>query len=219
MEERVTTLPPPDPNAPLEWRPKTPPEPSTEPRPEPPAGPAAVPGGPPAPPARKGEALRLLLAGLIGALLTAAIFLAVLLARGASAPTAPTPAAAEADGPGSAGLRGLLGGLQKRFRSLGSSGGFALRIGGDDVDLSVEEETDAVVVVARVKDAIADKFDIRVDGRAFTLRGERKLSAPGGLGAGTVAFSQTIHLPADVDPARMTSAFRDGVLRVRLPKR
>ena len=54
-------------------------------------------------------------------------------------------------------------------------------------------------------------------GRSFTLRGQRKLGGGGMLG--TMSFQQSITLPADVDQSKMTSEVKDGVLRVRLPKK
>jgi HSP20 family protein len=173
--------------------------------------------------------VRLGLAALCGALFTAACFLAVLLAR--SAPEAPRPAAfagapaapkqpraGAAPAPSApSGLGDVLRDMQRRMRDLSGGGGFSLRFGGDDVDLEVEEEGDTVVVVARVQGAVEGTFDVKVNGRFFTLSGERRLG--GGPVAGTFRFTQTITLPADVDASRMTSELKDGVLRVRLPKK
>lgn len=221
------------------------------------------------PPRRGSDRLRLTLAFLTGSLLTAAIFLTIMLVR--SGPTRSTPSATAAasvdarqpsapaqpkggvlqvpdvDGrkPGgkqpsskASPLRarrapGLFGRgadpfaqidrmmqrmhqrMQRGMRNFG--GGFTLRLGGNDADLDVREEPDAVIVTARVKDAVAGKFDIKVNGRQFTLRGQRRIG--GGAFQGVVSFSQSVSLPADVDPTGMTSKFENGVLRVRLPKK
>jgi HSP20 family molecular chaperone IbpA len=199
--------------------------------------PAPVPEPPPVsepsrtPPPRRAERLHLFLAGLVGALTTAVVFLSILLLRSdppaspsrpeageaASGPSAVAPDPGRPGSPVGQGLQDLMRGMQRRMQNLSSGGGFTLRLGGDDVDLQLQEEADAVIVVARVKDAVADKFNVQVNGRLFSLTGERRLGS-GGF-KGTVSFSQSLTLPADVDSTGMTSEFKDGVLRVRLPKR
>jgi HSP20 family molecular chaperone IbpA len=170
--------------------------------------------------------VRLLLAGLVGALLASVVFLSVMLLRSPPPAAAPAAAAARSTAPDPAdplgglfgrGLQDMMRDMQQRMRGFGGGGGFTLRLGGDDLTLDVEEEGDAVVVVARIQDAVEGKFDVKVDGRLFTLRGERRVGQPGMQAS--VSFSQSVSLPADVDPTKMTSEFKDGVLRVRLPKK
>jgi HSP20 family molecular chaperone IbpA len=175
------------------------------------------------PPPRRVERLHLFLAGLVGALCTAVIFLTVLLLRSEQPRTPDRPQKAATSDPGRLAspraqtLPDPGPGAWPRLPNLGSAGAFTLRLGGEDVDLKLEEDAEAVWVVARVKNAVADKFNIQVQGRIFSLAGERKIGS-GGF-QGTVSFSQSLTLPADVDPTRMTSEFKDGVLRVRLPKK
>lgn len=203
---------------------------------------------------RRQERVRLLLAGLVGALLASLVFLTLELVRKPSGRESPglsalgrgnlvavptTPGAVpydpdadpDAQAPGSQagspfgqGLGSLLGRMQQQMKqafggtATGSGGGgFTFRFGGDDTSLDAEDAGDAIIVIAKVKDAVTDKFDIQIEGRSFTLRGQRKLGGGGMLG--TMSFQQSITLPADVDQSKMTSEVKDGVLRVRLPKK
>ncbi len=140
------------------------------------------------------------------------------------------PGAASAPGqPGAGagqGLGGIFGQLQQQMQQAfkgfgrGGAGGpntFSFRLGGDDADLDVQEDPDSVIVVAKVKGAIAEKFDIQVDGRMFTLRGERRIG--GGAMTGTMSFSKSVSLPSEVDVSKMISEVKDGELRVRFPKK
>ena len=218
---------------------------------------------------RRQERVRLLLAGLVGALLASLVFLTLELVRkpsgrespglsalgrgnlvavpttpgavpydpdadpdaqapGSQAPGSQAPGAqapgSQAGSPFGQGLGSLLGRMQQQMKqafggtATGSGGGgFTFRFGGDDTSLDAEDAGDAIIVIAKVKDAVTDKFDIQIEGRSFTLRGQRKLGGGGMLG--TMSFQQSITLPADVDQSKMTSEVKDGVLRVRLPKK
>jgi HSP20 family protein len=173
---------------------------------------------PPQAPSVRSDRLRLLLAGLIGALLASVAFLIVLLvqARGPAEAVPPRVKSAPLGQPFGQSFDDMMRDMQQRMRNMG--GGFRLQLGaGGDIDLRVHEEGDDVVVVAKVEGAIEGKFDMKVNGRFFTLSGQRRLG--GGAFQGTVSFSQSITLPADVDATKMTSEFKDGVVRVRLPKK
>ena len=81
----------------------------------------------------------------------------------------------------------------------------------------MREEADAVIVVAKIKDAISDKFDVQVRDRALTLRGQRRISAAGMTGS--MSFTRSVDLPSDVDSTKMTTEVKDGALHIRLPKK
>jgi HSP20 family protein len=58
----------------------------------------------------------------------------------------------------------------------------------------------------------------------LTLSGERKLVVPEGYRAvrrerGTARFSRSVQLPEDVNSEAVAAEMRDGVLKIRLPKR
>ena len=74
-----------------------------------------------------------------------------------------------------------------------------------------------------------DKFDISVSADAITVKGERQpllemsdgltSHTPwSGLATNTGTFSASYTLPAEIDPARVEAAYKDGVLQIRLPK-
>lgn len=175
------------------------------------------------------ERVRLWLAFFVGALCATVAFLVLELVRketrtsaapvavasDTGAPVSPDPNAPppRADPLGQL-FQQMTRGFGQAFGGGGSRGGFTFRFGSDDVDLDVQDEGDAIVVVAKVQGAIEGKFRIRVDGDTFTLTGERQLGSHGSM-----SFSKSVSLPAPVDSSRMTQSLKDGVLRVRLPKR
>jgi HSP20 family protein len=90
--------------------------------------------------------------------------------------------------------------------------------------LDVEETDDAVVVYAELPGLGPDDFRVEATPDRLILRGEkgeeydergrdyRRLERRYG------AFLRTISLPAEVQPEQAVARYRDGVLRVTLPK-
>ncbi len=90
--------------------------------------------------------------------------------------------------------------------------------------LEVEETDDAVVVYAELPGLRSDDFQVEATADRLVLRGERgeeyeehgrdyrRLERRYG------AFLRTISLPAEVQPEKAVARYRDGVLRVTLPK-
>ena len=68
-----------------------------------------------------------------------------------------------------------------------------------------------------------DDIDVHVEGDALTVRGERRMS--GGkpeafhrMERRFGPFSRTFQFPEDVDPDRVTAQFKDGLLKLEVPK-
>jgi HSP20 family protein len=88
----------------------------------------------------------------------------------------------------------------------------------------VYESAEAFVVQVELPGLASDDVDVQVDGAELTLRGERRMAETARPEAfhrmerSYGAFSRTFSFPEQVDPARVSAAFRDGLLRVELPK-
>ncbi|HXE94940.1 MAG TPA: Hsp20/alpha crystallin family protein [Dongiaceae bacterium] len=90
-----------------------------------------------------------------------------------------------------------------------------VNVGDDDANVYV----DAVVPGVNPAD-----IDLSVLRNTLTISGERKLldAQPGQivhrseLGAGK--FSRTLELPVDIDPDKVSAAYKDGIMRITLAK-
>lgn len=82
----------------------------------------------------------------------------------------------------------------------------------------------AVTVTAPIAGVRREELSVALHHDILTIRGERK--APSGASTGTRLagevhwgkFSRSIILPHPVNPDRVTATFRDGILRITLPK-
>jgi HSP20 family protein len=94
----------------------------------------------------------------------------------------------------------------------------------DRPPIDVEERTDEVVVVAEMPGLNPKDFSIEVTDSRLILRGEKRQEsetrerdyyyAERSFGS----FRRMIALPCEVDAARASAKYKDGVLRVVLPK-
>jgi HSP20 family protein len=93
------------------------------------------------------------------------------------------------------------------------------------LNMGVTEE--AVEIYAFAAGLDPAKVDVSVDKGLLTLAGERASDLPGDADNVSVyandrfagAFRRVVSLPEDVDPARVEATYRDGVLRIVVPKR
>jgi len=91
--------------------------------------------------------------------------------------------------------------------------------------VDVFEDGDAITLKVEVPEVDAKDVDIQIEGNSLTLKGERKLENEEKrdgyhrIERTYGAFSRTFTLPNTVDVEHITAESRDGVLRVRLPKR
>jgi HSP20 family protein len=88
----------------------------------------------------------------------------------------------------------------------------------------VYETADGFVVQVDLPGLGADDVEVQVDGDRLTLRGRRKPQEPARpdnyfrMERSYGPFVRTFVLAPDVDPDRVTAQFRDGLLRLELPK-
>lgn len=89
----------------------------------------------------------------------------------------------------------------------------------------LQENDDEVVVRLEVPGMDKEAFDIGVvDGRYLTVRGEKRVQREEKRGHYHVmecaygSFERAMALPAEVDDSRARASYRDGVLRIALPK-
>jgi HSP20 family protein len=87
--------------------------------------------------------------------------------------------------------------------------------------INTEETESALVVVAEVPGYDHSDLHICLEEDLLTVKGERQEEVENGE-AGTMtrtrSFSQALRLPCPVDPDRVEAVFKDGRLRITLPK-
>jgi HSP20 family protein len=95
---------------------------------------------------------------------------------------------------------------------------------GFEPSIEVHEEANSFIVSADLPGLRKDDFKISVDGSRLTLSGERKevteKKEKGAYFSEKLygAFQRAIELPADVDAGKAKATYKDGVLRIELPK-
>jgi HSP20 family protein len=91
--------------------------------------------------------------------------------------------------------------------------------------VDVFEDADGITLKAELPEVDAKDVDIQVEGNTLTLKGERKLEkAESREGYHRIertygVFSRTFTLPNTVDVEHISAESKDGILRVRLPKK
>jgi HSP20 family protein len=104
--------------------------------------------------------------------------------------------------------------------------------GAQDVDVGtwsplvdILEQGDEIIIKIEIAEADQKSIDIKVEGNALTIKGERKLEEgtkrenylrlerPYGT------FSRTFSLPTIVDSEKVKASHKDGILRIVLPKK
>lgn len=90
--------------------------------------------------------------------------------------------------------------------------------------VDVSETANEVVVQAEIPGIDPKDLDISLNGRLLTLKGEKKSEHEEKkenyhkIERKYGAFSRTLELPADVDPDKVEANYKDGVLKIVLPK-
>jgi HSP20 family protein len=86
----------------------------------------------------------------------------------------------------------------------------------------VEDDT-GISLVADLPGVPKDKLSVRVDGQSLSIEGEITMETPEGM-EGTYAeirspaYRRSFSLSRDLDPSKIDAQFKDGVLRLRIPK-
>jgi HSP20 family protein len=88
----------------------------------------------------------------------------------------------------------------------------------------VYETAEGFVVQIELPGLGQDDIEIQVDGDQLTVKGERRLAGPTRpesfhrMERSYGSFSRSFRFTEDVDPDRVTAQFRDGLLRLDVPK-
>jgi len=88
---------------------------------------------------------------------------------------------------------------------------------------NMKETQDGLVLELQVPGINPEELDISVKQGSLTVTGERTLEEAENRTwhrreRGFGKFSRTFELPAEVDTDKVSAAFKDGILRVKLPK-
>lgn len=90
--------------------------------------------------------------------------------------------------------------------------------------VDIDETDDDVLVSAEMPGLERDDFNVEVSGERLLIRGEKKQTSERQERGFTYterrygAFARAIPLPCEIDPDRVTARYKDGVLRITLPK-
>ena len=123
-------------------------------------------------------------------------------------------------------------GALTRFRPGADSGATDAAASADSPILSgwafmaadVFEDNDKVVVRLEAPGMRRDDFHVELDGDLLSVRGEKRFERESGSGRWRVVqcaygrFRREIALPVPVKPDATRASYRDGVLRIELPK-
>jgi HSP20 family protein len=88
----------------------------------------------------------------------------------------------------------------------------------------VYETADGFVVQVELPGVGEEDVEVQVDGDQLRLRGERRMSDRSRperfhrMERSYGSFARSFRFPEEVDPARVTAHFRDGLLRLELPR-
>jgi HSP20 family protein len=91
--------------------------------------------------------------------------------------------------------------------------------------VDIYETDNEVVVKADLPEVDEKKIDIHVENNVMVLKGERELSKETSeenylrVERRYGSFTRSFTLPSNIDSGRIAAKYRDGVLRVVLPKR
>ena len=91
--------------------------------------------------------------------------------------------------------------------------------------VDITEADDSYLILAEIPQVEKDDVKVTVENGTLNIRGERRLEKVDEaktryhrLERAYGAFARSFSLPPDADPSRVEAQFRDGVLRLRVPK-
>ena len=115
--------------------------------------------------------------------------------------------------------------MNKLFDETFSRGAQDVDVGAWSPPVDIMEQGDEIIIKMEVAEVEQKEIDIKVEGNALTIKGERKLEEgtkredyvrlerPYG------SFSRSFSLPTTVDYEKVKASHKDGILRVVLPKK
>ena len=92
------------------------------------------------------------------------------------------------------------------------------------LSLDVYQTENEIVIVAPIAGVKADDIDISLSGDMVTIKGKREMDPKENevdylyQECFWGSFSRTIILPCEIDPEKVKATFKEGVLRIYLPK-
>jgi HSP20 family protein len=93
-----------------------------------------------------------------------------------------------------------------------------------DPTLDISEGRKDITIKAEIPGIEAKDFDISIDGRLLTIRGEKKQEQKEKeetyyrIESSYGYFNRTIELPTEVDPDKVDASYKRGVLKIKLQK-
>jgi HSP20 family protein len=116
-------------------------------------------------------------------------------------------------------------GLQRAMENVMGSDWFGSRTSGSGAFplVNVFNDGDDFVVVAELPGVKKEDLDVQVSGDTLRLRGKKSVAYDEAASVhrrerAAGEFDRTLTLPDDLDAARVSAEYRDGVLTLRLPR-
>jgi HSP20 family protein len=115
--------------------------------------------------------------------------------------------------------------MNKLFDETFSRGAQDVDVGAWSPPVDIMEQGDEIIIKMEIAEVEQKEIDIKVEGNALTIKGERKLEEgtkredylrlerPYGT------FSRSFSLPTTVDHEKVKASHKDGILRIVLPKK
>jgi len=122
-------------------------------------------------------------------------------------------------------LMALQGRMNKLFDETFSRGAQDVDVGAWSPPVDILEQGDAIIIKMEIPEVDQKAIDLKVEGNALTIKGERQLEAgtkredylrlerPYGQ------FSRSFSLPTTVNVEKVKASHNDGILRIILPKK
>ena len=91
--------------------------------------------------------------------------------------------------------------------------------------VDIYEEPEAILIEADLPGLNKDDVSVNLENNVLTIQGERKLEREDKrenyrrIERAYGVFARSFTLPSNVDAAKIDAEFKDGVLRIRLPKK
>jgi HSP20 family protein len=118
-----------------------------------------------------------------------------------------------------------LAGLQRAMDSVMGSDWFGSRTSGTGAFplINVFHDGEDFVLVAELPGVNKENLDVQVRGDTLRIQGKKTISYDSDASVhrrerAAGEFDRTLTLPAEVDAAKVTAEYRDGVLTLRLPR-
>lgn len=90
--------------------------------------------------------------------------------------------------------------------------------------VDIFEDGDGITIVADMPGVSRDRLDLQVDGESLTVEGEARIDMPDGMQAvsadlRSTRYRRSFALSRELETGEIDASLKDGVLRVRIPKR